>query len=156
MPSSGSLLSLWTALAGAGAQLSRLQRRCVASEPVPSQGVSGPARAGLLPLPALGWARVLCRSAYGRVAGLPLRRGAPARWLWESLDSTSDLGKALTRRKDTASSCVSSYCHLCSPCPPASGRRRRGGRWPGGRGRLGGHLAMVSTVNTILHKSSLK
>lgn len=77
-------------------------------------------------------------------------------WLWESLDLTSDLGQALTCRKDTASSYVNSCCRLCSPRPSASGCRQQGGRWPVGWGRLGGHLAMVSTVNTILHKSSLK
>lgn len=73
--------------------------------------------------------------------------------LWEPLDLTSDLGKALTRRKDTASSRVGPAARRLPrpPRPPGAGRGAAGGptAW-------GGHLAMVSTVNTILHKSSLK
>ena len=136
----------------------------VVSESVPLQGVScqsGSAfSASLAAHLHSGGLRcqMRCRSAIrtrGRGAVVTAAQGT-SWWLWESLDLTSDLGKALTRKKDTASSYVNSYCRLCSPRPSASGCRQRGGRWPVGRGRLGGHLAMVSTVNTILHKSSLK
>lgn len=109
-------------------------------------------------LPAFRWAQMPCCSAInmrGRAAGCPAAQGTS--WgLWELLNLTSDLGKALTCRKDTASSHISSYCCLCAPCLSASRGRRRGGGRPVCWGRLGGHLAMVSTVNTILHKSSLK
>lgn len=60
-------------------------------------------------------------------------------WLWEPLDLTSDLGKALARRKDTASSCVGSRCLPCSPAPSASRRGQRGGRRPDGLGRAPSH-----------------
>lgn len=63
-------------------------------------------------------------------------------WLWESLGLTSDLGKALACRKDTASSRVSSAATELTVSVVG---------WVAAWGP-GGHLAMVSTVNTILHK----
>lgn len=63
-------------------------------------------------------------------------------WLWELLGLASDLSKALAFRKDTASSHVSSAATELTVS--VMGRVAAWG--------LGGHLAMVSTVNTILHK----
>lgn len=153
MPSSGHSERL-DGTGGTGAPLSCLQRSCRGAAARAWRGVL-PSRSAPLASPA---ARLPSGGLRGHAAGLPVVTAAQGTswWLWESLDLTSDLGKALTRRKDTASSYVSSYCRLCAPRPPAPGRRQRGGRWPVGRGRLGVHLAMVSTVNTILHKSSLK
>lgn len=59
--------------------------------------------------------------------------------LWEPLDLTSDLGKALTRRKDTASSRVGPRCPPPSPAPSASRRGQGGGRRPDGLGRAPSH-----------------
>lgn len=59
--------------------------------------------------------------------------------LWEPLDLTSDLGKALTRRKDTASSRVGPRCPPPFPAPSASRRGQGGGRRPDGLGRAPSH-----------------
>lgn len=161
MPSSGSLWASARRWRHRGSALLTAAELRWRRSPCPGGGVL-PSRSAPLASPAArlrsGGLRGRAAAPQGHVAGLPVVTAAQGTswWLWESLDLTSDLGKALTRRKDTASSYVSSYCRLCAPRPSAPGRRQRGGRWPVGRGRLGVHLAMVSTVNTILHKSSLK
>lgn len=112
----------WDGVADARAWLSWLQWRCHSIHSMPLQGY--PAEQ-ICPLCLVGHLDAVLQ-CHEDTQPITTAQGT-GWWLWESLDLTSDLGQALTCRKDTASSYVNSCCCLCSPCPSASGCRQQGG-----------------------------
>lgn len=124
-PSSGWLLRLRTVFAEAEAGLvetPRALRSCPCWGPLPLARRWPSGGLGSVPRPRS------IRVARGTGGGL-----------WEPLDLTSDLGKALTRRKDTASSRVGPRCLPPSPAPSSSRCGQGGGRRPDGLGRAPSH-----------------